>query len=192
MDTTPFGVEDPESWEKLFSDTNSRCHIIQLAGFMKEFARLITEFALIDLYRYYRAQGDKDNPKVVVLDEIQNLDHRLESPLGQILTEGRKFGLSLVLATQTLSNLGRDERDRLFQASHKLFFKPADTEIRTYAGILADATEERSEEWVRRLASLKRGECYSLGFALNERTGVLEPNKWFKIKITEIENRVTI
>ena len=192
VDTTPFGVEDPESWEKLFSDTNSRCHIIQLAGFMKEFARLITEFALIDLYRYYRAQGDKDNPKVVVLDEIQNLDHRLESPLGQILTEGRKFGLSLVLATQTLSNLGRDERDRLFQASHKLFFKPADTEIRTYAGILADATEERSEEWVRRLASLKRGECYSLGFALNERTGVLEPNKWFKIKITEIENRVTI
>jgi DNA phosphorothioation-dependent restriction protein DptH len=192
VDTTPFGVEDPKSWEKLFSDTNSRCHIIQLAGFMKEFARLITEFALIDLYRYYRAQGDKDNPKVVVLDEIQNLDHRLESPLGQILTEGRKFGLSLVLATQTLSNLGKDERDRLFQASHKLFFKPADTEIRTYAGILADATEERSEEWVRRLASLKRGECYSLGFALNERTGVLEPNKWFKIKITGIENRVTI
>ena len=97
-----------------------------------------------------------------------------------------------MLATQTLSNLGKDERDRLFQASHKLFFKPADTEIRTYAGILADATEERSEEWVRRLASLKRGECYSLGFALNERTGVLEPNKWFKIKITGIENRVTI
>ena len=36
------------------------------------------------------------------------------------------------------------------------FFKPADTEIRAHAGILADATEERSEEWVRRLASLKR------------------------------------
>ncbi len=192
VDTTPFGVEDPQSWEKLFSDTSSRCHIIQLAGFMKEFARLITEFALIDLYRYYRAQGDKDKPKVIVLDEIQNLDHRLESPLGQFLTEGRKFGISLVLATQTLSNLGRDERDRLFQASHKLFFKPADTEIRSYAGILADATEERSEEWVRRLASLKRGECYTLGFALNERNGVLEPNKWFKIKISEIENRVGI
>jgi len=31
-----------------------------------------------------------------------------------------------------------------------------------------------------------------LGFALNERNGVLEPNKWFKIKISEIENRVGI
>jgi len=157
---------------------------------MKEFARLITEFSLIDLYRYYRAQGDKDKPKVVVLDEIQNLDHRLESPLGQFLTEGRKFGISLVLATQTLSNLGKDERDRLFQASHKLFFKPADTEIRSYAGILADATGEKSDDWVARLASLKRGECYSLGFALNERTETLEPNKWFKMKVSEIENRV--
>ncbi|WP_054693281.1 ATP-binding protein [Syntrophomonas palmitatica] len=190
VDTKPFGMEDPQSWERIFSDDNSRCHIIQLAGFMKEFARLITEFALIDLYRYYRAQGDKNRPKVVVLDEIQNLDHRLESPLGQFLTEGRKFGISLVLATQTLSNLGKDERDRLFQASHKLFFKPADTEIRSYAGILADATGEKSDEWVTRLASLKRGECYSLGFALNDRSGTLEPNKWFKIKINDIENRV--
>jgi DNA phosphorothioation-dependent restriction protein DptH len=190
VDTKPFGVEDPQSWERLFADKDSRCHIIQLAGFMKEFARLITEFSLIDLYRYYRAQGDKDRPKVVVLDEIQNLDHRLESPLGQFLTEGRKFGISLVLATQTLSNLGKDERDRLFQASHKLFFKPADTEIRSYAGILADATGEKSEEWVKRLSSLKRGECYSLGFALNEANGILEPNKWFKIKISDIESRV--
>jgi len=106
------------------------------------------------------------------------------------LTEGRKFGISLVLATQTLSNLGKDERDRLFQASHKLFFKPADTEIRSYAGILADATGEKSDDWVARLASLKRGECYSLGFALNERTETLEPNKWFKMKVSEIENRV--
>ena len=190
VDTKPFAAEDPQSWERLFSDDNSRCHIIQLAGFMKEFARLITEFALIDLYRYYRAQGDKNKPKVVILDEIQNLDHRLGSPLGQFLTEGRKFGISLVLATQTLSNLGKDERDRLFQASHKLFFKPADTEIRSYAGILADATGEKSDEWVSRLASLKRGECYSLGFALNERNGKLEPSKWFKIKVGAIENRV--
>ena len=96
-----------------------------------------------------------------------------------------------MLATQTLSNLGRDERIDCFRQVIVLL-KPADTEIRSYAGILADATEERSEEWVRRLASLKRGECYTLGFALNERNGVLEPNKWFKIKISEIENRVGI
>jgi DNA phosphorothioation-dependent restriction protein DptH len=189
VDMNPFGEEDPESWEKLFQDDSSRCHIIQLAGFVKDAARLITEFSLVDLYWYYRASGSKDKPKVIVLDEIQNLDHRLNSPLGQFLTEGRKFGISLILATQTLSNLDKDERDRLFQASHKLFFKPADTEIRSFAQIFADATGLKNEEWVRRLTSLKRGECYSLGPAVNEATGTFEVNRYFKIRIKALEDR---
>lgn len=189
VDMNPFGQEDAESWEKLFTDPISRCHVIQLAGFMKDAARLVTEFSLIDLYWYYRARGNKDKPRVIILDEIQNLDHRLESPLGQFLTEGRKFGISLILATQTLSNLEKDERDRLFQASHKLFFKPADTEIRTFATILAGATNDRVDEWVTRLTSLKRGECYSLGYSLNEATGKLEVNKWSKIRIKSLAER---
>ena len=183
----PFGQEDSESWEKIYHDQDAQCHIIQLAGFVKDSARLITEFSLVDLYWYYRSTGHKDDAKVVVLDEIQNLDHRQGSPLGKFLTEGRKFGISSILATQTLSNLDKDERDRLFQANHKLFFKPADTEIKSFAGILANVTGEKADDWVPRLSSLKRGECYSLGSAVNEKTGKLEPNKWFKIRITEIE-----
>lgn len=189
VDMTPFGKEDVDSWEKLFTDVNSRCHIIQLAGYMKDTAQLITEFSLFDLYWYYRARGNKNNPIVIVLDEIQNLDHSLNSPLGQLLTEGRKFGISLILATQTLSNLAKEERDRLFQASHKLFFKPADTEIRSFAQILADVTNGRLDDWVDRLSSLKRGECYSLGNAFNEATGKLEVSKWFKIRINQLEQR---
>ena len=190
VDMNPFGEEDPESWERIYNDSVSKCHIIQLAGFPKDTARLITEFTLIDLYWYYRAKGSKDDPKIIVLDEIQNLDHRLDSPIGQFLTEGRKFGISLILATQTLSNLGKDERDRLFQASHKLFFKPADTEVRTFAQILSDATGLKSEQWVERLTSLKRGECYSLGNTYNEQTKKLEVGKSFKIKIKSLEERV--
>lgn len=189
VDMKPFGKEEGDSWERIYQDTSSRSHIIQLAGFMKDSCRLITEFSLIDLYWYYRAKGNKDNPRVIVLDEIQNLDHRLESPLGQFLTEGRKFGISLILATQTLSNLDKDERDRLFQASHKLFFKPADTEIRTFAQILSDATGLKNEEWINQLSSLKRGECYSLGPALNTVTGKFETNKYFKIRISSLEER---
>lgn len=189
VDMKPFGKEGLNGWEKLFLDADSRCQIIQLAGFAKDTARLITEFTLIDLYWYYRAQGSQDRPRVIVLDEIQNLDHRLESPLGQFLTEGRKFGISLVLATQTLSNLDKDQRDRLFQASHKLFFKPADTEVRSFAGILADATRERVDDWVDRLSRLKRGECYSLGHAVNPGSGQLEVNRAFKIRIEQLEHR---
>ncbi|NTW37611.1 MAG: hypothetical protein HGB17_16165 [Syntrophobacteraceae bacterium] len=31
VDMDPFGQEDPESWEKLFTDTSSHCHILQLS-----------------------------------------------------------------------------------------------------------------------------------------------------------------
>ena len=48
--------------------------------------------------------------KYVVLDEVQNLDHRQGSPLEKMLREGRKFGVSLILATQTLSNLKKEEQ----------------------------------------------------------------------------------
>ena len=104
IDQEPFGEEDPESWERLFTGLTHRCHIVQLAGFMKDAARLVTEFSLIDLYWFYRSRGTQHCPRVIVLDEVQNLDHREESPLAQLLREGRKFGFSLILATQIMSN----------------------------------------------------------------------------------------
>lgn len=104
-----------------------------LAGVPREISRMATEFILWDLYDFAANSGSKEKPLPIVLDEIQNLDHRLNSPLAKILTEGRKFGLSMIVATQTLSNLHAEEKDRLFQTSHKLFFKPAETEVREYA-----------------------------------------------------------
>lgn len=190
LDQNPFGTEDPESWERLFSDQSHRCHIIQLAGFMKDAARLVTEFSLIDLYWFYRSRGTQRSPRVVVLDEVQNLDHRDESPLAQLLREGRKFGFSLILATQIMSNLDKDERDRLFLAGHKLFFRPADTELRTYAEIAAINTSEKADDWVKKLAALKKGECYSLGPSLNEVTGKLEV-KAFRINIASLADRIS-
>lgn len=187
VDGTPFGREKPGSWDAWYSDNISRCHILQLIGSSKDFARLVTEFSLIDLYWYYRGCGNKDRPKVVVLDEAQNLSHRLDSPVGGLLTEGRKFGFSLILATQTLSNLEKDEKDRMFQAAHKLFFRPAETELQEYAAILANSTSERPDLWVQRLSTLKKGECYSLGPSLDQ-AGSLD-TKCFRIKINAIETR---
>lgn len=188
IDQHPFGEEEEGSWEEIFTDMTHHCHIIQLAGFMRDVARLVTEFSLIDLYWYYRSRGTQHNPKVIVLDEVQNMDHREDSPLAQFLREGRKFGFSLILATQIMSNLSKDERDRLFNAAHKLFFKPADTEMRSYAEIAAMSTGEKVDIWIKRLSALKKGECYSLGPSLNESTNHLEV-KAFHISVTSLGRR---
>ena len=184
-----FSAEDVSSWRIFYNDTEHRINIMQLTGVPREISQMATEFVLWDLYDFAKDNGRKDIPLPIVLDEIQNLDHQLDAPLAKILTEGRKFGLSLILATQTLSNLKAEERDRLFQASHKLFFKPADTEVQEYGKILERSTNEKSDVWIRRLTSLNKGECYSLGSSLNAKTGKLE-DKAFRIKITSLEERI--
>ena len=106
---------------------------------------------------------------------------------GKISSEGRKFGLSLILATQTISNLSSEQQSRLFQAGHKLFFRPAETEMREYGNVLQNATGEPSRIWVERLSKLQKGECYSLGPALRE-AGTLKQVA-FKTRITALEER---
>ena len=191
----PFVLDRPFShgvggfdWDSLFLKQDPLCNIFQLAGMDMHSGRLITEFILWDLYGHLQSKGKKTDPKVIVLDEVQNLDHKEGSPLSKYLREGRKFGLSLILATQTMSNLKKDERDRMFNAAHKLFFRPADTELKAFAEIAALATREKVDEWVVRLSTLKKGECYSIGPVADPSSGKLI-SRPHRIKITSLEER---
>lgn len=184
-----FEGEKKDSWKEIYTDPEARVNIMQLAGLSRDLSKMATEFILWDLYDYASSQGNKDNPLPIILDEIQNLDHRLDSPLAKFLTEGRKFGISAILATQTLSNLSQEAQSRLFMASHKLFFRPADTELKEYATLLSNATGDNVNTWKDKLISLNKGECYSLGHSLNQKTGKLE-EKAFPIQITSLGERI--
>ena len=191
----PFVLDEPFSygkegfdWISLFNNQDPLCNIFQLVGMDDYSQKLITEFILWDLYGFLQSKGKKTDPKVIVLDEVQNLDHQEGSPLSKYLREGRKFGLSLMLATQTMSNMKKDEQDRMFNAEHKLFFRPADTELKTFANIAALFAGQSQNEWVNKLSSLKKGECFSIGQVLNEKTGQLV-QRVHKIKISALEDR---
>jgi DNA phosphorothioation-dependent restriction protein DptH len=187
IEANAFGDGDGGGWAKMYSDPESFLNIIQLARQPREFARIITEFSLWDLYGYAQNSATDKTPLPIVLDEVQTLSHKLDAPIAKILTEGRKFGLAGIFATQTMSNLKDDEQDRLFQAAHKLFFAPADSELREYAKLLSGPTGEPVNDWVTRLSNLSKGECWSYG-------PVLEPNgrlktRPVKIRVTPIDQR---
>ncbi|CAK1709224.1 DNA phosphorothioation-dependent restriction protein DptH [Vibrio crassostreae] len=182
-----FSSESTGGWADMLNGSQ-QLNIMQLASLPHDISMLATEFMLWDLYAYACSYGTKNNPIPIVLDEVQNLDHRLESPLGKMLTEGRKYGLSLVLATQTLSMLKKDEQDRLFQASHKLFFAPAKTETKTYAKILElSVSGTKQVDWEERLGELKKGECLSVGYHLNDNGELKMGVK--KVKVTALQAR---
>ncbi len=105
-----------------------------------------------------------------------------------MLREGRKFGLSLILATQTTSQFNQEQRDRLFQAGHKLFFKPATTEIDRFAQLLSQSTTGISKaDWGQRLASLEKGQCWSLGPVL--KSGGTFKEEAVLVNVTSLELR---
>ena len=182
-----FRDDSPTSWDDIFSNPEYRCQVFQMTMLDRMTYLLLTEFILWDLYATARTSWRESMPHVVVLDEVQNLDQRLDSPLGKFLTEGRKFGLCLVAATQTLSNLRDDEKARLFQAAHKLFFKPADSELRRYSELVKTAARSGSvDDWKAKLSSLSRGECISIG---PSEEGTVLRDKVNIVKISTFEER---
>ena len=193
VDEKPFaGGGGDDDWRAMFEDQERRCHVLQFLQVDRHTARALIEFVLWDLYAHARRFGNKNQPKVVVLDEVQNLDLGGDAPVAKYLTEGRKFGICLIAATQSVKAVGgvNDARvSRLFQAEQKLFFKPTENEMREHAQLLHNAISRYSvQDWSSRLASLQRGECWSLGRCLNEATGALE-FKAKRIRITSLEAR---
>lgn len=184
----PFRESKESAWDGMMTSADALVNVLQLKGLSRDIYRIVTEFALWDLYDHACNTGSKNRPIPVVLDEIQNLNHSSDSPIDKMLREGRKFGLSLMLATQTTSNFDQEQRDRLFQAGHKLFFKPADTEIKSFAKILSVTSRNGTEvEWAERLSKLEKGQCYSLGPVLTS-TGSLRVMAVL-VSVTALEQR---
>ncbi len=184
----PFVNSSESGWCQLFEGPVP-IHILQLTNLSKDIQRLIAEFALWDFFAYASRQGGKDKPLPIVLDEMQNLDHRTDRALDKLLREGRKFGVGMVLATQTISNFNKEQRSRLFQSGHKLFFKPAETERREFAQILVDVAGGRSrDEWISELSKLGKGECWSIGPRRMAAGGVIRRDP-VKLKISSLESR---
>ena len=187
IEAKPFRQEDESTWDNMIYSPENFVHTLQLKGLGKEIQKMVTEFALWDLWDYAQSTGSKNRPIPVVLDEIQNLDHSSDSPIDKMLREGRKFGLSMILATQTTSQFNQEQRDRLFQAGHKLFFKPATTEVDRFAQILSQATDIGKSDWAKRLSKLEKGQCWSLGPVL--KSGGTFKEEAVLVNVTALEQR---
>lgn len=139
-----------------------KINIIDFAGFDISFSEKVAEMVLINLWRY--ASGsfleEKYGRFIVVIDEFQHCDLGKNSILRTILREGRKFGLNLMLVTQSLEIFTPPIKAMLGQMATHLCFKPAENEIMKQARMI---NPERAREWREKLVNLKVGECIAIG-----------------------------
>lgn len=135
--------------------------VLDLDGFSAHVQGPLAELILSILWRYYRIDGQgKQEPLYIVCDEFQNLSKRPDSVLCQILCEGRKFNVAMLLATQTLERFEKREKALLLQAATQICFRPAASEA---GAVLKRLGVERDAMWEERLLKLQRGECIAYG-----------------------------
>jgi hypothetical protein len=89
----------------------------------------------------------------LVCDEVQNL---AENDLGTLITEGRKFGISIITANQFWEQLPKELRGALLSAASHICFRVSSAD----AGILAgELNLERRSRLTVDLTNLARGEA---------------------------------
>ena len=133
--------------------------IISLSKFPPLFQKVIAELLLFDEFRT-ASQGGQ-SPRYIHIDEMQNLSIDKDCYLGKILTEGRKYALNMILASQSIREFNASERTMLCQANHKLFFHPALLEVKYYAELLS--SPQHRAEISDLLRNLDVGQCIFQG-----------------------------
>ena len=162
LNSVEFKNNENFDWHSIIN-SNGTITIFQLTNYVREIQVIITEMMLWDAWHYFTKNGNKNNPFVVVLDEAQNLSIKDNSPAQIILREGRKFGWSAWFATQSLKSLSDEEVINLHQAPFTLYFKPTDDEIIKIAKQIDPANAGSSENLVKQLQNLRKGQCIVAG-----------------------------
>ncbi len=145
--------------EKMFEE--GKINIFRLSRFNLKAQETVAEMILSYLWRLANAEQFKDKQIYIFVDECQNLPSGKNNALAQILSEGRKMGVNLILATQmVLQGNASAVQQRIMQCGLMLYFKPAANRVATTAKMI-DARAEA--EWSRLLRTLSIGEFVADG-----------------------------
>lgn len=135
--------------------------ILDMGRFSGTLQDFVSELALSILWRYFQLWGGcAKMPFFVVCDEFQRLNYGKNSTLGQVLREGRKYNIALLMATQSLSLFSNAQIVMLQQASTQLHFCPALSEVHSIARLISVDDVKKTE---LKLRELHRGECIATG-----------------------------
>lgn len=135
-------------------------NVISFAGMNPKLQVQVIEIMLSAIWHRFRERGCCGKECLLCIDEMQSLSLKKETVLFELLTEARKYGLSLLLATQTLDIFNSTEQAVLGQAAVKVFFRPQENDVRKVAKMVDLSNVERTEMILR---NLKKGQALTVG-----------------------------
>lgn len=138
---------------------SGRINILDLNDLERPVQTILIELFLSLLFRIKRHTEDTFVYDLF-LDECQNFNLKPNSGISQLLREGRKFGINMVLSTQSLGIFNKETLPMLSQAATKLYFKPA---VKDITKVAKQLSYENWEKWQAKLKILNVGECIADG-----------------------------
>lgn len=146
-----------------------KLNVLSLRGISSSMQKVLVDIILSVIWRERREAGvENAKPLTVTLDEFQTMNLFSGSVLGEILTESRKYGLTLILATQTLEIYSKKQLALLNQSAVKIFFHPVPSEIASIAKLI---DMNRVRYWEDVLNKLKVGQAVVVGELESNETG---------------------
>lgn len=128
--------------------------------------KFLTSFILEMIWNELKFDQPKRHCDVLVLDEFQFLPFSEDDALPNLLRESRKFGLEMILISQFIGNYSKAQISALVQVGQKLFFRPAESELKFVAKLIST---NHAKEWMGVLDNLSRGEAvYKGSYTLND------------------------
>lgn len=156
-----------------------KINIIHLSRLDLSSQEIIVELMLCYIWRCANAgiYKDKDcyeDGIYVFIDEVQNVNSEANAPVSLLISEGRRLGVRLLLATQmVLKGTTSALQQRLTQAGMIMYFKPTANRISLTAN---DISPGNSTKWKFALATLRRGQFIATGeFVLENGTSIAYP-----------------
>ncbi|RKI41832.1 DUF87 domain-containing protein [bacterium D16-51] len=150
-----------------------KINIIRLSKFDLETQGIVAELLLSYFWRVAVTSEFCGQGIFIFLDEFQNLPSGKEGAVSQILSEGRKFNINLILATQQFEAKSASSlHQKLMQCGLILLFHPNTAQAGTLARIIDSGA---AKNWTQVLQTLDRGEFISIGPMLLDNILIRKP-----------------
>ena len=147
-----------KSWGEFLEEQNGMI-VISFAALSGSGGSALVDMLLMSLFYYQR--NNPDRHIAIVIDEVQNQNCGKGSAIEQVLKEGRKYHMSLVYATQYLSETNREQMKTMSGAGMKVYLHPDSTSVKSISKTVGVSVSE--------LNSMRQGECYVDGTLYNNK-----------------------
>lgn len=135
---------------------DNKINIVHLSKMDLTSQAVVSELLLSHIWRMANAEQFKERNLFLFIDECQNMDSSSDGPLAVMISEGRRMGVNLILATQMiLQGTTNSVQQRISQCGLILYFKPASNRVALTAKMINPINESK---WLMALKDMKVGE----------------------------------